>query len=299
VNNDIIVDVQGLHRSFGRKIALTDVSFQIPSGSVFGLVGENGAGKTTLIKHVLGLYRPQIGSVLVFGKSPVEDPVSVLGQIGYLSEDREMPNWMTVAQLMAFAKPFYPNWDDKFAEELREMFELAAGQKVNSLSRGQRARILLLQALAHRPPLLLLDEPSSGLDPIVRREIITAIIRTVSEEGRTILFSSHLLDEVQRVSDRVAMLHEGRLVMCDSLENILESHYRFTVRFEELQEQMPAMPGVLQMAGEGHEWTVYCNGRRDEFLRELSSRQAAIVEEGKPTLEEIFVVHAKTGEAAK
>ncbi len=299
MSSDIIVDVQGLHRSFGKKIALADVSLQIPTGSVFGLVGENGAGKTTLIKHLLGLFQAQRGSVLVFGKSPVADPVSVLGRIGYLSEDREMPNWMTVAQLMAFAKPFYAHWDDKFAEELREMFELAAGQKVNSLSRGQRARILLLQALAHRPPLLLLDEPSSGLDPIVRREIITAIIRTVSEEGRTILFSSHLLDEVQRVSDRIAMLHEGRLVLCDSLENLLESHDRFTVRFEEPKKQMPAMPGVLESVGEGHEWTVYCHGDREAFLQNVSAQKGEIVEESKPTLEEIFVVHAKAGEAAE
>jgi ABC-2 type transport system ATP-binding protein len=226
----------------------------------------------------------------------VDDPVSVLGRIGYLSEDREMPNWMTVAQLLAFVKPFYPQWDDAFAEELRGMFELAAGQKVRSLSRGQRARILLLQALAHRPPLLVLDEPSSGLDPIVRREIITAIIRTVSEEGRTILFSSHLLDEVQRVSDHVAMLHEGRIVLCDPLETILKSHYRFTVRFEQPQEKFPELPGQLHGTGEGQEWTVYCNGRREEFLRELSSRQANIVEEGSPTLEEIFVVRSKTRE---
>jgi ABC-2 type transport system ATP-binding protein len=298
MSRDIVVDVQNLHRAFRKKLALIDVSLQIPSGSVFGLVGENGAGKTTLIKHILGLYQPQRGSVLVFGHSPVDNPVSVLGRIGYLSEDREMPNWMTVAQLIAFVKPFYSKWDDAFAEELREMFELAAGQKVKSLSRGQRARILLLQALAHRPPLLVLDEPSSGLDPIVRREIITAIIRTVSEEGRTILFSSHLLDEVQRVSDHVAMLHEGRLVLCDPLETILESHYRFTVRFEHPQQQMPAMPGVLQGTGEGQEWTVYCNGQREEFLRELSSRQASIVEEGNPTLDEIFVVRSKTGEVS-
>ncbi len=296
MNDDIVVDVKNLCRTFRKKDALTNVSLQIPAGSVFGLVGENGAGKTTLIKHILGLYQPQVGDVRVFGKDPVRDPVGVLGRIGYLSEDREMPNWMTVGQLLAFVKPFYPDWDDKFAEELRDMFELAADQKVKSLSRGQRARILLLQALAHRPPLLVLDEPSSGLDPIVRREIITAIIRTVSEEGRTILFSSHLLDEVQRVSDHVAMLHQGRLVLCGRLETILESHSRLTVRFEQAQEQMPAIPGMLYGTGEGQEWTIYCNGQKDEFLRGLSSEQATIVEDSSPTLDEIFVVRSRTRE---
>ena len=263
MSSDIVVDVQGLCRTFRKKAALQDVSLQIPSGSVFGLVGENGAGKTTLIKHILGLYQPQLGEVLVFGKSPVRDPVSVLGRIGYLSEDREMPNWMTVAQLLAFVKPFYPDWDDRFAEELRNMFELAADQKVKSLSRGQRARILLLQALAHRPPLLVLDEPSSGLDPIVRREIITAIIRTVSEEGRTILFSSHLLDEVQRVADHVAMLHEGRLVLCGPLETILESHSRWTVRFEHPNNRCRRCPACWEVLGKAMNgrFTATANGR--------------------------------------
>ena len=298
MNGDIVVDVQGLSRSFRKKVALADVSLRIPSGSVFGLVGENGAGKTTLIKHLLGLYRPQRGNVLVFGKSPVSDPVSVLGRIGYLSEDRDMPNWLTVAQFLAFVKPFYPTWDDRLAIELREMFELSADQKVSSLSRGQRARILLLQALAHRPPLLVLDEPSSGLDPIVRREIITAIIRTVSEEGRTILFSSHLLDEVQRVADHVAMLHEGRLVLCDPLEKVLGSHHRFTIRFDQPRPELPALPGVLHRMGQDREWTVYCNGQRDEFLRHLSAQEATLVEESHPTLDEIFVVRSRSSEVS-
>ncbi len=299
MTNGIVVDVQGLYRTFRKKAALVDVNLQIPSGSVFGLVGENGAGKTTLIKHILGLYRPQRGSVRVFGEDPVAEPVSVLGRIGYLSEDREMPNWMTVAQLLAFVRPFYPNWDDVFADDLRNMFELPADLKVKSLSRGQRARVLLLQALAHRPPLLVLDEPSSGLDPIVRREIVTAIIRTVSEEGRTILFSSHLLDEVQRVSDHVAMLHGGQIVLCDPLEKILESHYRFTIHFEQPRSEMPKLPGVLRGSGQGHEWTFYCNGQREEFLEGLSSQQASLVEEGRPTLDEIFVVRSRSGEVAK
>lgn len=289
-----VVEIRGLYRSFRNKFALSDVSLSIPAGSVFGLVGENGAGKTTLIRHILGLYKPQQGIVRVFDHDPVTSPVSVLGRIGYLSEDREMPDWMTIGQMIAFTRPFYPNWDDQFARELREMFELAESQKVRSLSRGQRARIQLLLALAHRPPLLVLDEPSSGLDPVVRREIITAIIRTVAEEGRTVLFSSHLLDEVQRVSDYVAMLHAGRLVLCDRLEAVLENHYRFTVQFQHPQPTTPALPGMLRCTGEGREWTVYCNGRREEFLRELATHNAAVVEEGNPTLDEIFVVRSKS-----
>ena len=131
------------------------------------LVGENGAGKTTLLKHFLGLYRAQMGSVRVFGKDPVADPPGVLSEIGYLSEDRDLPDWMRVSELMNYTKQFFANWDAAYAEELRDMFELSGRQKIRTLSRGQRARAGLLVALAHRPNLLLLDEASSGLDPVV------------------------------------------------------------------------------------------------------------------------------------
>ena len=210
---DVIVEIDHLSRSFGSRQALVDVTQRIERGVVFGLVGENGAGKTTLIKHLLGLLKPTHGSVRVFGLDPVRDPVGVLGRIGYLSEDRDLPEWMTIAQLMRYNQAFYPAWDERFADELRDQFELDPKQQIKRLSRGQRARAGLLVALAHRPDLLILDEPSSGLDPVVRNDILSAIIRTVADEGRTVLFSSHLLDEVERVADRVTFLHQGRVAL--------------------------------------------------------------------------------------
>ncbi len=230
--NEPVIEIRHLTRIYGNTHALCDVSLSVPRGVVFGLVGENGAGKTTLIRHVLGLLRAQGGCVRVFGLDPVADPAGVLGRIGYLSEDRDLPDWMRVGELMRYTQAFFPRWDEAYADELRRTFELDLNQKVKSLSRGQRARIGLLIALAHRPDLLLLDEPSSGLDPIVRRDILGAIIRTVADEGRTVLFSSHLLDEVQRVADHVALLHEGRLVMCEPLEAMLAAHRRVTLSFD-------------------------------------------------------------------
>ena len=175
---------------------------------MFGLVGENGAGKSTLIKHLLGLWRAEAGSVKVFGLDPVPDPTAVLGRIGYLSEQPDLPGWMRVAELLRYTQAFYPRWDATYAEQLLRQFGLDAGARIRTLSKGQRARLGLIAAEAHRPDLLILDEPSSGLDPIVRRDILEAIIRTVTDEGRTVIFSSHLLDEVERVSDHVAMLHQ-------------------------------------------------------------------------------------------
>ncbi|MHC4357068.1 MAG: ABC transporter ATP-binding protein, partial [Planctomycetota bacterium] len=196
--NDNTIEISGLKRRFGKTVALDNVSVNVPQGTVMGLIGKNGAGKTTLIKHVLGLLKAKAGDVRVFGLDPVRDPVGVLGRIGYLSETRDLPEWMRIGELMRYSRPFYPDWDQAYAEQLRETFELDSNQKIKTLSKGQRARIALLVALAHRPDLLLLDEPSTGLDPIVRRDILSAIIRTVAEEGRSVLLSSHLVDEVER-----------------------------------------------------------------------------------------------------
>jgi len=224
-----VVEINQLSRRFGAKLALDQVSLTIPTGCVLGLVGENGAGKTTLIKHVLGLLRAESGKVRVFDRDPAEEPVQVLGQIGYLSEEPDLPGWMRVRELLRYVQAFYPSWDERYAGELREQFSLDPNLRVRSLSKGQRARVGLIAALAYRPALLVLDEPSSGLDPIVRRDILTAIIRTIAEEGRTVLFSSHLLSEVERVSDRIAMLKSGRLVFSGDLADVKQSYHRVTL----------------------------------------------------------------------
>lgn len=138
--SEAIIGVEGLSRWFGRKLALANVSLGIPSGIVFGLVGENGAGKTTLIKHVLGLYGAQAGRVAAFGADPVRDPPAVLGRIGYLAEDRDLPEWMRIAELTNYTRAFYPRWDDRLARELIEQFERDPRQKIRTWSRGERAR---------------------------------------------------------------------------------------------------------------------------------------------------------------
>jgi ABC-2 type transport system ATP-binding protein len=222
--SDLAIAVSNLTRRFGTTTALDAVSLSLPRGAVYGLVGANGAGKTTLIKHLLGLLRAQTGSVRVFGRDPVADPVGVLSRIGYLSEENDLPGWMRTAELLRYTSAFYPAWDDAYAEELRQSFTLDPAAKIRQLSKGQRARAGLLIALAYRPDLLVLDEPSSGLDPIVRRDILGAILRTIADEGRTVLFSSHLLDEVEQVADHVTMIHGGRIVLSAPLSEIRASH---------------------------------------------------------------------------
>ncbi|MGB0581003.1 MAG: ABC transporter ATP-binding protein [Limisphaerales bacterium] len=248
----------------------------IPRGSVFGLVGENGAGKTTLIRHILGLQRPQTGSLQVFGLNPVAEPTKVLARLGYLSETRDLAPWMTVEEMIRFTGAFYPNWDFEYAEELRKQFDLVPTAKISTLSQGQLAKSALLAALAHRPELLVLDEPSSGLDPIVRRDILEAIIRTVAEEGRTVLFSSHLLDEIERVSDFVGFLHQGKLAITGTMDEV-KSRYRVFTMADRCEGAE-----VLSATKQGDEW---------EILARATMRvgETKILSERDASLEDIFV----------
>jgi len=286
------VEVTSLSRKFGSKLALKQVSLQVRRGRVFGLVGANGAGKTTLIKHLLGRLKAESGSVRVLGFDPVAEPVEVLSRVGYLSENRDLPGWMRVDELLRYTAAFYPQWDPAYAEELRRQFGLEARAKIKTLSRGENAKAGLLIALAYRPELLLLDEPSSGLDPVVRRDILEAIIRTAADEGRTVFFSSHLLEEVERVADDMAMMFNGQIALAGAVDAVKENHRRLVFRFDSSQSSTPKFPGVLSLTGGGQEWTAICNGKRDEAIAAAAQAGGRVVDEGAPSLDEIFVAWA-------
>jgi ABC-2 type transport system ATP-binding protein len=295
---DNVIEVRGVTRRFGATRALDDVSLAVPRGLVFGLVGANGAGKTTLIRHLLGLLKAQAGTVRVFGRDPVKEPVSVLSRLGYLSEEGDLPGWMRVDELMRYMRAFYPTWDEAYAQDLRKQFDLNPAAMVKTLSKGQKARAGLLVALAYRPELLLLDEPSSGLDPIVRRDILGAIVRTIADEGRTVLFSSHLLDEVERISDRVAMLKAGRVLFTGELDEIKQTHHKLTLRFETERLGPPPLDGVLAWEGRGCSWTAVTCGRLGDLTLAASALGAEIVEQRALSLDEIFIAQVGRTSAA-
>lgn len=287
--SNFVIDIKNLCRSFAEKEVLRDVSLAVPEGGVFGLIGSNGAGKTTLIKHILGSHYAQSGSVSVFGFDPVLEPVQVLSKIGYMSEDRDVPSWMRVQEIIDFTKSFYTKWDSSYAADLLHLFELNPKQRIRNLSRGQTARICLLLALAHRPQLLILDEPSSGLDPIIRRDILSAIVRTTADDGRTVFFSSHLLDEVERLADRVAILHQGRILFHDTLDSLLASFRRVTLLFTESHASAPELDGSLMCRGQDREWTYVHRGDREQLVQAAEKANAQIVVEHSLNLDDVFV----------
>ena len=284
-----VIEIRHLSRRFGTSDALSDVNLTIPRGVVFGLVGTNGAGKTTLIRHAMGLLRPQRGSVSVFGLDPVSNPTAVLSRVGYLSELNELPEWMRVEELIRFTRSFYPNWDESYARSLQQMFELDPSKQIQQLSKGQRARVGLLLALAYRAELLVLDEPSSGLDPLVRRDILRAVIETIVQEGRTVLFSSHLLDEVERVADHVAIIESGRIIQNEPLDQLKSRYHRLVLHFDYALATPPPMEGFFNWQGGDRNWTAYFRGDADEAARLADALNAQLVDLATPSLNEIFV----------
>lgn len=284
-----VVELEDLSRRFGETVALDGVSLRVRQGCVYGLVGANGAGKTTLIKHVLGLLKPKSGSVRVFGLDPVREPVAVLRRIGYLSEERELPEWMRIDELMRYTQAYHPNWDQAHADELLKDFGLDVSKKVKDLSKGMRAQTGLIAAVAHRPDLLLLDEPSTGLDAVVRRDILNAVIRAVADDGRTAIFSSHLLDEVEQMSDYITMIDRGRVVLQGSVDEIKEEHHLLSIRFPAALDGPPQFEGILSAEGREHTWSVVCNGGFQKVREALETQGGEILYSRNASLQEIFV----------
>ncbi len=292
-NPSVVVQVENVSKSFGTVQALSQVSLTVKRGQVFGLVGENGAGKTTLIQHLLGAYRPEEGTVRVFGLDPVLYPKEVLERIGYLSETRDLPRWMRIDQLVRYMAAFYSKMDMEYVAQLMKQFNLNPRQRIRSLSRGELARVGLLVALAHRPELLLLDEPSSGLDPVARIDILSAVVRSVAEEGRTVFFSSHLLDEVERVADHICMIHHGQVVLNDSLEQIQSRFHIYEVRAAGSDLKLEDIPGVVRVLKLGHGYQVLYEGSETEGKEQIQKQGGEITKIATPSLEDIFVGYVK------
>jgi len=217
------LEFEAIRRAYLKGVNVLDgVSFSVAQGQVVGLLGKNGAGKTTLIRLAMGMIEPQAGSVRVLGLDPRRHSVEVKRRVGYVSEDQILPPFLTVAGAVELHRRLYPTWDDRMARELVERFELPGRNKIRSLSKGQARRVALLCAVAHRPELLLLDEPASGLDPAARREFLETSIRLLNETGTSILFSSHYMTDVERLADRIVMIHDGGVLIDNGIEELQE-----------------------------------------------------------------------------
>ena len=204
------------------KDVLAGVSFEVEPGEVVGLLGRNGAGKTTLVRLAMGMIAPQHGDVRLFDMDPRRRPLEVKRRVGYVSEDQVLPSFLSIAQLVDLHRGLYPGWDDMMADELLQRYGLEGGKRIKNLSKGQARQVALVCAVCHKPELLVLDEPAGGLDPAARRDFLETSIRLLNEAGSTILFSSHHMSDVERMAGRVVMLHDGAVLVDDSLDDLQE-----------------------------------------------------------------------------
>jgi ABC-2 type transport system ATP-binding protein len=214
-----MIQVRKLWKKFGRTDAVQDLSFAVPEGSAFALIGANGAGKTTTIKVLMNILEPTRGSANVLGVDSRKISPRELAQIGYVSENQDMPEKLTVAQFLAYLRPFYPNWDTELEKSLLRQLRLPLDRKIGNLSHGMRMKMSLACALPFRPKLLVLDEPFSGLDPLVRDEFMEGLLQQAGE--MTILISSHELGEIDGVATHVAFLDEGKLLFQESMSDLV------------------------------------------------------------------------------
>ena len=217
---DTVIDVTDLTCRYQRVEAVAGISFTVEEGAVFALLGPNGAGKTTTIRALMNIIRPSSGEARVLGVDSRRLGRSELETIGYVSENQQMPRWMTLTELLAYCRPFYPTWDDHLCRKLVDDFRLPLNQKIGRMSRGMRVKAALVSALAYRPRLLVLDEPFSGLDPVVRDDLIHGMLERAGEERWSVLISSHDLEEVERLVDAVAFLDSGRIVLAEPMATL-------------------------------------------------------------------------------
>jgi ABC-2 type transport system ATP-binding protein len=232
---------------------LQGTSFSIEAGEVVGLLGKNGAGKTTLIRLAMGMIEAQKGSVKVFGLDPRKDAVEIKRRVGYVSEDQILPEFLSVAEVIRLHRGLFPSWDDGLGRRLCDRFALSPKTKIKTLSKGQARQVALLCAVAHRPELLLLDEPAGGLDPSARREFLETSIQLLNETGTTILFSSHHMTDVERMAGRIVMVHEGKILLDNALDDLREKYSLVLVPHgpEGRREKLSGLKGCLSLRDQG------------------------------------------------
>ena len=286
------IRIQNAVKRFGRKTVLDGVSLNVPEGVVFALLGENGAGKSTLIRGLLGYHKFTSGFSDILGLDPAEQPMDVRRMVGYVSDAPALYDWMTVAQIGWYASGFYRDGFLKKYDELMQEFELPAGAKIKSLSKGMRAKVALSLAMAFDPAVLILDEPTSGLDPLVRRTFLESMIDRAAA-GQTVFLSSHQINEVERVADWVAILHQGVLQVAAPLEDLKND-----VTMLSFSKQDPLLTDpveledckVLQRSQEGRSVRMMVIGTVAGTVEKLQAHPGILdVKSMRPNLEELYL----------
>jgi ABC-2 type transport system ATP-binding protein len=279
--------LHGVSKTY-KHFQLRDINLQLQSGTVVGLIGPNGAGKSTTMRILMGLVNPDSGTVSVFGKPVSSAEGSVKKDIGYFSDDMRLYKPESIGWHMQFVRSLYASWDDAYARELLDRFGLIERQTIKGLSHGQRVKAMLLLILARKPKLLVLDEPTNGLDPVAKHEILAELMKVVQDETRTILYSSHNTQDVEQISDVITFIDRGHVIASSNRDDFLEGWKRIKLHVQD-DWKAPPIPG-LKLESEFRNLRVFsCNSVEDDLAARLSASGAVIEAMESMTLEEIFV----------
>jgi len=291
--NDLSVLFEGVSKKYPH-FSLEDIHLELPTGSIMGFIGANGAGKSTTIRILMGLVHQDAGQVRVLGHSMPADQTAAKLDIGFVSEDLRLYGAATLDWHMGFMQPIYPRWDQRYAESLLRRFDLKPKQTIRGLSHGQRVKAALLLALARRPRLLVLDEPTTGLDPVARQEVLEELMAVLADEERTILFSSHNTLDVEQISDRITFIDRGRIIDSDDKEVFLDRWRRLRLVLPP-EVDLPRLPGIVQVGGSGRLPVLTTNTFGPAMVAACAQMGATVQAVDTMTLEEIFVanVHSR------
>jgi len=295
--SDFIIETNQLTKSYKGKPALRGLDLQVPAGSIFGFLGRNGAGKTTTIKTLMGLLHSDSGSAHVFG-SPIANAdraAAIRRRIGFVTEDKELYPYMTVEQIIRFTRPFFPTWRDDLAQRYLELFELPPKRKIPDLSKGMRSKLMLLLAISHQAELLILDEPTDGLDPAATEDVLRELVAIAATSETTIFFSSHQLVEVERIADRIGIINQGKLIVSGSLDDMKTQYQRIHIVLADSGVPPAHWPdGVESIRQEGRVLSILASHNVDAIVEQARAIPGSSVERLPVTLTEIFLEHTRS-----
>jgi ABC-2 type transport system ATP-binding protein len=294
--NASVITTDGLTRYFGSKCAVDQATFAVPRGAVFALLGRNGSGKTTITRMLLGLLDPTRGLATVLGDDCRRIRPATRGRIGYVAEGHPLFDSMRIGELERFQRSFYPDWDATLFRKILKQFDLSDSQRAGKLSRGQRAGVSLGLALATRPELLVMDDPAMGLDPVARRTLLEVMILMTRDTGNTIYFTSHQLDDVERVADHIAILDRSVLRVCAPIETLQDRVKRWSLDFPgRPPAEPPRLPGLLEFGRDAGSLRLTVANPDEHTERAIAELSPADVHEVPLTLEDIVVAYLGGG----
>jgi ABC-2 type transport system ATP-binding protein len=286
------IETHGLRKSFNGQEALKGLDLNVPQGSIFGFLGRNGAGKTTTIRILMGLARADAGAARVFGVAPAGDAAAaeLRRRIGFVAEDKELYPYMTVSEMIRFTRPFFPGWRTDLEQRYIKSFDLPLNKKVPGLSKGMRSKLMLMLAIARGAELLVLDEPTDGLDPLAVEEVMRELVALAAAEGTTIFFSSHQLAEVEQIADHITIIDHGQAIVSGRLDDLKHRYQRISVVFADRIRDNIAWPaGAEQIQSQGRMVSIFARTNVEEIVAQARSLPGTTVEQYPVTLKDIFL----------